>query len=86
MGPLSVAALKHRIAVPDPTIRSEPRLEGANNLRERNGALHECMQSSPHIVLDTADIVRDGDFSPTEGWHQVERGRFKPNGQREEVG
>jgi hypothetical protein len=25
---------------------------------------NECTQSSAHIVLDTADIVRDGDFSP----------------------
>jgi hypothetical protein len=24
---------------------------------------HECMQSCAHIVLDTADIVRDGDFT-----------------------
>ena len=27
---------------------------------------NECMQSCAHIVLDTADIVRDGDFSPLE--------------------
>jgi hypothetical protein len=26
---------------------------------------HECMQSCAHIVLDTADIVRDGELSPT---------------------
>jgi hypothetical protein len=26
---------------------------------------NECMQSCAHIVLDTADIVRDGDFTPT---------------------
>jgi hypothetical protein len=26
---------------------------------------NECMHSCAHIVLDTADIVRDGDFSPT---------------------
>ena len=26
---------------------------------------NECMQSCAHIVLDTADIVRDGDFSST---------------------
>ena len=24
---------------------------------------NECRQSCAHIVLDTADIVRDGDFS-----------------------
>ena len=24
---------------------------------------NECMQSCAHIVLDTADIVRDGDFA-----------------------
>ena len=48
------------------TIRSEPRLESANQPRERNGALQqECMHSCAHTVIDTADIVRDGDFSPT---------------------
>ena len=26
---------------------------------------YECMQSCAHIVLDTADIVRDGDFTST---------------------
>jgi len=26
---------------------------------------NECMQWCAHIVLDTADIVRDGDISPT---------------------
>ena len=26
---------------------------------------NECMQSCAHIVLDTADIVRDGDFATT---------------------
>jgi hypothetical protein len=26
---------------------------------------NECMQSCAHIVLDTADIVRDGDLSPS---------------------
>ena len=26
---------------------------------------NECMQSCAHIVLDTADIVRDGDVTPT---------------------
>src|SRR6267143_6376319 len=46
------------------TIRSEPRLESANQPRERNGALQqECMNSCAHTVIDTADIVRDGDFS-----------------------
>ena len=24
---------------------------------------NECTQSSAHVVLDTADIVRDGDFA-----------------------
>jgi len=48
------------------TIRSEPRLESANQPRERNGALQqECMHSCAHTVIDIADIVRDGDFSPT---------------------
>ncbi len=27
---------------------------------------NECMQSCARKVLDTADIVRDGDLSPTE--------------------
>jgi len=27
---------------------------------------NECMQSCAHIVLDTADIVRDGDLSPID--------------------
>ena len=27
---------------------------------------YECIQWCAHIVLDTADIVRDGDFSPTD--------------------
>jgi hypothetical protein len=31
----------------------------------------ECMQSCAHTVLDTADIVRDGDFSTI-----VERSRY----------
>jgi hypothetical protein len=25
---------------------------------------NECTQSCAHIVLDMADIIRDGDFSP----------------------
>jgi hypothetical protein len=29
---------------------------------------HECMQSCAHIVLDTADIVKDGDFTPATTW------------------
>ncbi len=46
------------------TIRSEPRLESANQPRERNGALQqECMHSCAHTVIDIADIVRDGDIS-----------------------
>ena len=28
---------------------------------------HECMQSCAHIVLDTADIVRDGDITTVAG-------------------
>src|SRR5439155_24895025 len=49
------------------TIRSEPRLESAKQPRERNGALQqECMHSCAHTVIDTADIVRDDDLSPTE--------------------
>ena len=46
------------------TINSEPRLESANQLLERNGALrrvHAIVCSKP---LDTADIVRDDDVTP----------------------
>jgi hypothetical protein len=31
---------------------------------------NECMQWCAHIVLDTADIVRDGDFSPI-AWNRA---------------
>ena len=49
-----------------PTIRSEPRLESANHPPKRKMALfNECTQSCAHIVLDMADIVRDGDLSTT---------------------
>ena len=34
---------------------------------QRETALpNECLQSCAHIVLDSADIVRDGDFSSTK--------------------
>jgi hypothetical protein len=49
-----------------PTIRSEPRLEAQTIYESEMALSHECMQSCAHIVLDTADIVRDGDFSPTD--------------------
>ena len=35
---------------------------------------NECTQSCAHIVLDTADIVRDGDFStvgPRRFWEAL---------------
>ena len=36
---------------------------------------HECMQECPRKALDTADIVRDGDFSPVTGSFSVAGGR-----------
>ena len=49
-----------------PTIRSEPRLESANHYESEMALFNECMQSCAHMVLDIADIVRDGDLSSTE--------------------
>ena len=48
-----------------PTIRSEPRLESANLHESEMALLHECMPWCAQIVLDTADTVRDDDFSAT---------------------
>jgi len=46
-------------------IRSEPKV-GLANLNESEMALFsECMQQCARKVLDTADIVRGGDLSPT---------------------
>ena len=44
-----------------PTIRSEPRLESAKHYESEMALFNECMQSCAHIVLDIADIVRDGE-------------------------
>jgi hypothetical protein len=46
-------------------ITSEPELaEQSNSFNQSEMALFsECMLKCAHIVLDTADIVRDGDFS-----------------------
>jgi hypothetical protein len=50
-----------KTVVPD-----ESKVGKAQTIYESEMALFpECMQSCAHIVLDTADIVRDGDFSPT---------------------
>jgi hypothetical protein len=38
---------------------------------------NECMQSCAHIVLDTADIVRDGDFSPAIALTPLRIGNIK---------
>ena len=45
-----------------PTIRSEPRLESANHHESEMALFNECTQSCARIVLDLADIVRDGGF------------------------
>jgi hypothetical protein len=45
-----------------PTIRSEPRLEAQTIYESEMALSHECMQSCAHIVLDTADIVREAIF------------------------
>jgi hypothetical protein len=47
-----------------PTIRSEPRLESANHNESEMALFFECMVQCAQKALDTADIVRDGDFSP----------------------
>jgi len=49
-----------------PTIRSEPRLDSANHHKSEMALFNECMQSCALIVLDTADIVRDGDLTPVD--------------------
>jgi len=48
------------------TIRASPGWKAQTNLRERNGALSlSACRRVLERVLDTADIVRDGDISPT---------------------
>jgi hypothetical protein len=52
--------------VPTLTIESEPQVGKAQTIYESEMALHfECTHSCARIGLDTADIVRDRDFSPT---------------------
>jgi hypothetical protein len=41
------------------TIRSEPRLEAQTTHESEMALFNECMQSCAHLVLDTADIVRE---------------------------
>jgi hypothetical protein len=45
------------------TITSEPRLESANHNESEMALFYECMQSCTQNMLDTADIVRDGDVT-----------------------
>ena len=55
-----------------PTIRSEPRLESANHNESEMALFNECTQLCAQKVLDAADIVRDGDFTPIierKGYH-----------------
>src|SRR5262249_37828672 len=53
------------------TIRSEPRLESAKpSTRAKWRSSTSAYGSVLKIVLDTADIVRDGDISPMKmTWH-----------------
>jgi hypothetical protein len=46
-----------------PTIRHEPKVEKRKTIHENEMALFsECMQSCARKVLDSADMVRDGDL------------------------
>jgi hypothetical protein len=46
--------------------KSEPRLASANqSTRAKWRSFSECMLSCAQIVLDTADMVTDGDVSPS---------------------
>jgi uncharacterized metal-binding protein len=40
-------------------------MEASGHARGFERLLNGCMQSCAHIVLDTADIVRDGDITTT---------------------
>ena len=40
-------------------------MEAQTNHESEMALHHECMQRCARKSLDTADIVRDGDFSPT---------------------
>ncbi len=45
-------------------IRIEPQVgKRKPSTRAKWRSCNECMQSCAHMVLDTADIVRDGDLS-----------------------
>ena len=37
---------------------------------------YECMERCAHIVLDIADVVRDGDFSPAIETHHTAPGHY----------
>jgi len=49
------------------TIASEPLGWIGKSQRERNGALSQCTAQCCSKELDTADIVRDGDFATVMG-------------------
>jgi hypothetical protein len=62
------------------TIASEP-LVGRQTIHESEMALlFECTSECARNSLDTADIVRDGDFSPTNAVHLAALEVFGPNG------
>ena len=51
---------------PDPHDSQRAQVGKAQTFYESEMALfHECIQECARKLLDTADIVRDGDFSPT---------------------
>ncbi len=45
------------------TINSEPRWKAQTHLRDKMALFSECMRSCAQIVLDTADIVREGCYA-----------------------
>jgi hypothetical protein len=51
--------------VPDPTINSESGWKAQTHYESEMALFSECMPSCAQIVLDIADIVRDGDFATT---------------------
>ena len=53
-----------------PTIRSEPWVgKRKPTKRAKWRSFYECMQECAQNLVDTADIVRDGDISPRERYY-----------------
>ncbi|MGC2188213.1 MAG: hypothetical protein WA607_07275, partial [Candidatus Sulfotelmatobacter sp.] len=47
-------------------VTSSPGWEAQTIYESEMALFNECRERHAHIALDTADIVRDGDLSPTE--------------------